>query len=69
MKNCSVIRILNQDTLQTARGIFGTTFGIGTHNIPPCKGNTRKVLEVGNIINLVNITEPEPEPEPALLFF
>jgi hypothetical protein len=62
VKNCSVIRIINQDTMQTARGIFGTTFGIGTRNIPPRKGNPRKVLEVGNIINLVELTEPEPEP-------
>jgi len=59
IKNCSMIRIVSQDKMETARELFGITFGIGTRNIPPRKGLPRKVLEVGNIVNLVNVSEQE----------
>ncbi len=64
VKNMSMIRIMCCNTMMAARVIFGTTFGIGTRNIPPRKGCPRKVLEVGNIINLVkvpDVSEPQPE--------
>jgi hypothetical protein len=50
---------MNENTMATARGLFGTNFGIRMHNIPPRKGFPRKVLEVGNIMNLVKLSEPE----------
>ncbi len=59
IKNCSMIRIVSQDKMETARELFGITFGIGTRNIPPRKGLPRKVLELGNIVNLVNVSEQE----------
>ncbi len=40
--------------MATARDLFGNTFGMGSHNLPPHKGLPRKLLVVGNIINLVN---------------
>ncbi len=53
VKNCKVIRIMNRSDLAIARDLFGITLGIGTRNIPPRKGLPRKVLEVGNIINII----------------
>ncbi len=37
-------------------------FGIGTCNIPPCKGLCRKLLEDGNIVNIVEVLEGNDEP-------
>ena len=60
VKSCQLIRIMNQTDIATARSLFGTTFGIGTRNIPPRKGMARKVLEVGYIVNIVQpIAEEE----------
>jgi hypothetical protein len=49
--------------MAAACGIFGTTFDIGTCNIHPRKGLPWKVLEMGNIINLVKLSEPEIAPK------
>jgi hypothetical protein len=46
--------------MATARQLLGTTFGIGTRNIPPRKGLPKKVMEVGNIVNVVNVSEFNP---------
>jgi hypothetical protein len=54
---------MDPNTMATARALFGITFGIGTRNIPPRKGLPRKVLEVGNIINLVMLSEADTAPE------
>jgi hypothetical protein len=43
-----------------ARELFGTTFGIENHNMPTCKGLPRRVLEVGNIVNVVEPSELGP---------
>jgi hypothetical protein len=59
VKNCSVIRIICPNTMAKARERFGTIFGIGAHNMPPCKGLQRRVLEVGNIVNVVEPSELE----------
>jgi hypothetical protein len=54
IRNYAMIRIMSPESLSVAREVFGRTFGIGTRNLPPRKGAPRKVLEVGNKINLVN---------------
>jgi hypothetical protein len=54
-----MICVINPTDIATARSLFGTTFGIGTWNIPPCKGMPRKVLEVGNIVNIVQPSAEE----------
>ncbi len=53
VKNCKVIQIINQADLATAQDLFGITLGIGTRNIPPHKDLWIKLLEVGNIINII----------------
>ncbi len=53
VKKCKVIQIINQADLATAQDLFGITLGIGTQNIPPHKDLWIKVLEVGNIINII----------------
>jgi hypothetical protein len=49
----SLIRIMDGASFLVARDIFGRSFGIGSRNTPPRKGFPRKVLEVGNIVNIV----------------
>ncbi len=41
--------------MNAAREVFGNTLGVGSRNPPPRKGAQRKVLEQGNIINLVDV--------------
>jgi hypothetical protein len=53
VKHCQMIRIMNPTDVATARGLFGITFGIGSRNVPPRKGRPRKVLEMGDIVNIV----------------
>jgi len=53
----SMIQIKEPNKMKIAHEVFGTTFGVGTRNLPPCKGYPRKILERGNIMNLVNISE------------
>jgi len=48
---------MSPTSLSAAREVFGQTFGLGSRNHPPRKGAPRKVLEAGNIINLVNPSE------------
>jgi hypothetical protein len=43
--------------MKIAREVFGTTFGVGARNLPPCKGYPQKILEIGNIMNLINVSE------------
>jgi hypothetical protein len=56
VKLCGIIRIASLVQMETARQLFGRTFGIGTRNIPPRKGLPRKVMEVGNIVNVVDVS-------------
>jgi len=56
----SIKRIISPALMATARQLLGTTFGIGTRNIPPRKGLPKKVMEVGNIVNVVNVSEFNP---------
>jgi hypothetical protein len=57
IRNYAMIRIMSPASLSAAREVFGQTFGLGSRNHPPRKGAPRKVLEAGNIINLVNPSE------------
>jgi hypothetical protein len=43
--------------MERSREIFGTTFGIGCRNMPPLKGEPRRELVYGNIVNVVNVAE------------
>jgi hypothetical protein len=47
-----MIRLMAPDTMNIARDVFGNTFGIGTRNLPPRKGMPRKVLQMGNILDI-----------------
>ncbi len=58
----SMIRLMAPDTMNIARDVFGNTFGIGTRNLPPRKGMPRKVLQMGNIMNVVNASDFIGEP-------
>jgi hypothetical protein len=51
----SMLRISNQPSMDRARQIFGTTFGIGSRNSPPLKGQEPRTLQHGDIVNLVNM--------------
>lgn len=45
---------MSPESLSVSQKVFGHTFGIGTRNHPPRKAAPRKLVEVGNKINLVN---------------
>jgi hypothetical protein len=55
IRTYSVIRIMSAPGIAAAREVFGYTFGVGSRNLPPRKGTLRKVLEHGNIVNVVNV--------------
>jgi hypothetical protein len=55
IRNYSIIWIISQSSMNAARKVFGNTFGLGSRNNPPRKGAPRKVLEVGNKVNLVDV--------------
>jgi hypothetical protein len=48
---------MEPNTMKISHEVFGTTFGVGTKILPPCKGYPQKILEIGNIMNLVNVSE------------
>jgi hypothetical protein len=45
---------MEPNTMKISREVFGTTFGVGTKILPPCKGYPQKILEY---MNLVNVSE------------
>jgi hypothetical protein len=45
--------------MDQAREIFGKTFGKGCRNLPPLKGQDRRKLVHGDIVNVVNINSKE----------
>ena len=55
----SMLRISNQPSMDRARQIFGTTFGVGCRNQPPLKGQDCRKLLHGDIVNIANVESPE----------
>jgi hypothetical protein len=54
-----MLRISNQPSMDRARQIFGTTFGVGCRNQPPLKGQDCRKLLHGDIVNIANVESPE----------
>jgi hypothetical protein len=53
----AMLRIVSPASMERSREIFGTTFGIGCRNMPPLKGEPRRELVYGDIVNVVNVAE------------
>lgn len=47
-----MLRICTPDSMDRAREVFGTTFGIGCRNLPPLKGEPRRQLVHGDISSM-----------------
>jgi hypothetical protein len=55
----AMLRISNRPSMDRAREIFGTTFGIGCRKLPPLKGQDRRKLVHSDMVNVVNMNSPE----------
>jgi hypothetical protein len=51
----AMLRFQTATELQQAREIFGSTFGIGSQNHAPRKGYGCRVLQVGDVVNIVKL--------------
>ncbi len=51
-----MLRIATPASMDRAREVFGTTFGVGCRNMPPLKGQMVRQLVHGDIVNLVNVS-------------
>jgi hypothetical protein len=52
-----ILRIVCPASLERSREIFGTTFGTGCRNMSPLKGEPRRELVYGDIVNVVNVSD------------
>lgn len=66
LKSFTMIHIANSHSIARACQLLGNTFGKGSRNHPPKKDDPPKVLEVGNVCNIVSVGE---EPDVSLLQF
>jgi hypothetical protein len=56
-KLLQIIRLDTEATLSWARGVFGTTFGIGTRNRAPKKGDAPVTLHYGDMVNVALVSD------------
>ncbi len=52
-----MLRIASPMSMERSREIFGTTFAIGCRNMPPLKGEGKRQLLYGDIVNIVNMND------------
>jgi hypothetical protein len=53
----AMLRIACQSSMERSREIFGVTFAIGCRNMPPLKGEEKRQLLYGDLVNIVNVND------------